>query len=143
MGWRDLVVDIGPVRRHRDFRLLLAGRGINFLGSMITFVAVPFQVYELTGSTLSVGLVGLVEVVVLLPVAFLGGALADAVDRRSLVMRTDVGLLVCSALLAANAAMPDPQLWIVFVLAAASSGLDALQRPALEGRSPGWSTRAS
>ncbi|MGH9041119.1 MAG: MFS transporter, partial [Acidimicrobiia bacterium] len=85
-GWRALAPDLTPLRRHRDYRLLTAGQSVSFLGSMITYVAVPYQVFELTGSSLAVGLLGVVQMVFLLALAFLGGALADAVDRRRLVL---------------------------------------------------------
>ena len=132
---RSLIVDVRPLR-HRDFRLLMAGRGVTFFGAMITFVAVPYQVYDLTGSTVAVGLLGLVELVALLALAFVGGALADAADRRRLVLLTELVQLACSVALVVNASLPDPQLWVIYVLAAAMAGTDALQRPALEAMLP-------
>ena len=135
-GWRSLAPDLRPLRRHRDLRLLLASRGISFLGSMVTYVAVPFQVYELTGSTLAVGLVGLGELVTLLALAFLGGALADAKDRRLLVLSAEAGLALCSAVLLGNALLDRPNVAAVFVVAAVMAGLDAIQRPALEALIP-------
>src|SRR6185436_10970117 len=72
---RGHLIDVRPLR-HRDFRLLEIGQSVSFLGSMITYVALPFQVYELTGSSLQVGLLGLVELVPILIMAFVGGALA-------------------------------------------------------------------
>ncbi len=84
-GWRAFAPDLTPLRRHRDFRLHTAGHGISFFGPMVTYVAVPYQVFELTGSSLAVGLLGVVEMVALLSLAFLGGALAAAADRRRLV----------------------------------------------------------
>src|SRR6478672_12918219 len=83
------VVDLGPLRRHRDFRLLLLARSVSFLGSMVTYVAIPYQVYRLSGSSLLVGALGLAELLPLLATAFLGGALADAVDRRRMVQLTE------------------------------------------------------
>ena len=79
---RRLVIDIGPLRRHRDYRLLFAGQSVSFLGSMVTFVAIPYQTFQLTGSTLAVGLLALAELGPILAMALLGGALADAYDRR-------------------------------------------------------------
>src|SRR4051812_2915226 len=95
---RSLAVDLRPLRR-RELRLLWLARGISFVGAMVTFVAVPFQVYRLTGSTAAVGLLGIVELVAILGLAFVGGALADANDRRRLVVLTEAALLVCSLLL--------------------------------------------
>src|ERR1700738_5496820 len=108
---RTAVVDITPLRRHRDFRLLFIGRLVSFFGTMITVVAFPFQVYQLSHSVLLVGVLGLVEFATLFVFAMVGGALADAVDRRSMVLLTEAGLMACSLMLAVNAALPNPQLW--------------------------------
>src|SRR3977135_1555556 len=90
------VVDITPLRRHRDFRLLFVGRMVSFFGSMITVVAFPYQVYQQTHSLLLVGLLGVLEFVAILVFAMLGGALADAADRRSLVLLSEAALMGCS-----------------------------------------------
>jgi hypothetical protein len=99
-------IDVGPLRRHRDFRLLFAGQAATFFGSMLTYVAIPFQAYRLSGSSLVVGLLGVAELVPLLATAFAGGALADAIDRRRLVLLTELGLAGATALLLANALVP-------------------------------------
>jgi MFS family permease len=139
-GLRGLVrlatIDVGPLRRHRDFRLLFVGQGATFLGSMVTYVAIPWQVYHLTGSSLAVGLIGLAELAPLLVTAFVGGALADAVDRRRMVQAIELAFAVCSALLLANAALDDPHVWPLYVLAGVMAGLDGLQRPSLEALAP-------
>lgn len=57
-GLRALALDLTPLRTSREFRLLWAGQGISFFGSQMTYVAIPVQVFMLTGSTLSVGLIG-------------------------------------------------------------------------------------
>ena len=128
--------DLRPLRRHRDYRLLTLGQSVSFFGSMVTYVAVPYQVYELTGSSLAVGLVGVVQMAAILALAFLGGALADAADRRRLVRWAEAGELACCLALLGNAALDRPQVWLVFVLAGAMSGLNAIQRPALQGLVP-------
>jgi MFS family permease len=133
---RGHLIDVGPLRRHRDFRLLTLGQSISFLGSMITYVAVPFQVYELTGSSLQVGLLGLVELVPILIMAFVGGALADAVDRRRMVRLTEGALLLASLVLLVNASLDQPRVWVLYVLAAVMAALDGLQRPSLEALLP-------
>src|SRR5258708_9708859 len=135
--WLQMVtVDITPLRRHRDFRLLFIGQLVSFFGTMITSVAVPYQVYQLTHSVLVVGVLGLAELAALVAFAFLGGALADARDRRLLVLLTEVGLMVGSAILAANALLHQPLVWVLFVIASLSGAIDALQRPALSALSP-------
>ena len=118
---RTLALDVGPLRRHRDFRLLFIGQGVSLAGSMITFVAVPFQVYELTGSSFVVGLLGLAELVPLLATALLGGALADAHDRRRLVLVADSILLVLALVLVGNALLDQPQVWVLFIVAASTA----------------------
>ncbi len=101
-------VDLTPLRRHRDFRLLFIGRMVSFFGSMITSVAVPYQVYQLTHSVLLVGMLGLAELAALVAFAMLGGALADAADRRLMVLLTEAGLMAGSGLLAVNSLLPHP-----------------------------------
>ena len=133
---RHVAIDIRPLRRHRDFRLLFAGQSVSFLGSMVTFVAIPFQVYELTGSTLAVGLLAAVELVPILAAALLGGALADGYDRRRLVILSEAGLMVCAGALLANALLTEPKVWVLFVVSAAMAGLDSIHRPALEAMAP-------
>src|SRR5467141_3001477 len=107
-GWLHLAtVDFTPLRRHRDFRLLFIGRLVSFFGSMITVVAFPFQVYQLTHSVLLVGVLDLLEFGPILAFAFLGGAMADAWDRRSMVLITEAAMMACSIVLAVNAELPD------------------------------------
>src|ERR1700682_3511332 len=78
---RLAAVDIGPLRRHRDFRLLSTGQLVSFFGSMVTDVAVAFQVYQLTHSTVLVGLLAGVELIPMLALGLAGGLFADARDR--------------------------------------------------------------
>jgi MFS family permease len=129
------VVDARPLRR-REFRLLFIGQTITFAGSMITYVAIPFQVYRLTRSPLAVGLLSLAELIPLLLTALVGGALADALDRRRMVRATEAGLLLSSAGLALNALAPRPHVWVLFCAAALMAALDGLQRPSLEALVP-------
>src|SRR5215470_18859138 len=114
---RLATTDLKPLRR-RDFRLLFAGQLVSFLGTQVTAVAVPFQLYQLTHSSLAVGLLGLVLLGPVLAFAFLGGALADARDRRLMVLLTELAFMVCSALLLANALLGHPRLWAIYGLAA-------------------------
>jgi len=130
------VLDTRPLRRHRDFRLLFIGQGISFLGGRIRDVAIPFQIYQLTHSSLAVGLIGLVEIVPILFLAFLGGALADAHDRRRLVLLSELAFAAMSIALVFNAALPHPQIWLIFAVTAVMAGLDALQRPSLDAMLP-------
>src|SRR2546423_10721639 len=115
--WHLATVYFTRLGRHRDFRLLFIGRLVSFFGSMITVVAFPYQVYQLTHSVLLVGLLGVLEFAAILAVAFVGGALADARDRRSMVLLSEVALMVCSLVLAGNAAIQHPQVvWLLFAV---------------------------
>jgi MFS family permease len=132
---RGLLLDITPLRG-REFRLLFLGQLISFLGSMITFVALPFQMYELTGSTLAVGALGACEFLPIVTVALVSGALADAFDRRTLVLLSELGSAVVMAALVANSLLEDPQVWVLFVCAAVLAGFYALLRPPLDALVP-------
>jgi Na+/melibiose symporter-like transporter len=104
---------------------------------MVTFVAVPYQLYSLTGSTLQVGLLSLCDAIPLIALSAVGGTIADRLDRRKLVFRSEVGLLAVSALLAVNAFSGNPQVWALYVLAAAATSLWAIGAPALRAMMPG------
>ena len=134
--WHLATVDVTPLRRHRDFRLLFIGRFVSFFGSMISSVAFPYQVYQLTHSVLLVGALGVLEFAAILAFAFVGGALADARDRRAMVLLSEAALMACSLALAGNAALAHPQVWLLFVVATAWGVLDALQRPSLDAMLP-------
>jgi MFS family permease len=134
--WRQATVDTRPLRRHRDFRLLFVGRFVSFFGTMITVVAFPYQVYQLTHSVLLVGVLDLLEFGPILAFAFLGGALADAWDRRSMVLITEAAMMACSIVLAVNAELPHPQLWLLLAVAPAWGLLGAMQRPSLDAWLP-------
>ncbi len=132
---RFATIDVRPLRR-RDVSLLFAGQLISRLGTMVTAVAVPFQLYQLTHSSLAVGILSLIELGPVLGFAFLGGALADARDRRTMVLLTEVVFMVSSAILTLNALAPHPALWAIYLLAAVQAGLFALQRPSLDSLLP-------
>jgi MFS family permease len=136
-GLRWLAVDLRPLTESRGFRLLWTGQAVSFLGSMVTFVAVPVQMYRLTGSTLDVGLLSLADAVPLLALAAVGGTIADAFDRRRLVLVSEAGLAVVVGFLALNAATVHPRVWALYVLAALGTSLWALGSPALRAMMPG------
>ncbi len=131
-GLRALALDLTPLRTSREFRLLWAGQGISFFGSQMTYVAIPVQVFMLTGSTLSVGLIGVCELVPLLLSAFVGGAMADSWNRRVLIRISEIGFMSVAALLLLNATVGEPRVWPLFVLSAFAAAFDGLQRPSLE-----------
>src|ERR1700686_4224631 len=112
-GWLHLAtVDITPLRRPRDFRLLFIGRLVSFFGSMITVVAFPYQVYQLTHSVLLVGVPAGLEFRRPRLLAMVGAALADAAGRRPMVQVTEAGKMGGSLVVACNAALSSPQVWV-------------------------------
>lgn len=129
-------MDVTPLRTSRDYRLLWLGSGISFIGTQLTFVAIPFQVYKITGSTLAVGITALFELIPLLSLSLVGGAIADAVERRKLLLITDSLLAMNSVILALHAASDSPRVWILYALASADAGLYALGSPALRSATP-------
>src|SRR5690348_14735849 len=100
---RHVLVDVSPLRRSRDLRCLMVGQLLSTLGAQLTMVAVAYQVYALTRSSLAVGLVSLAQVLPLIAGALLGGSLADAADRRRVLLAAQLLTLLCSAGLAVNA----------------------------------------
>jgi MFS family permease len=133
---RALRMDTTPLRESRDFRLLFLAGTVFYFGGMVTYVAVPYQVYQLTGSNFAVGAVGLVELGPIVVFGLYGGALADHVDRRRLLVATGVAQAVFTALLAVNAFRDDPDVWVVFAVAVVLASCSALQRPSREALLP-------
>jgi MFS family permease len=125
-------IDITPLIELRDYRLLYFGQLISAFGSMMSFVAMPVQMYQLTQSSFMVGLIGLAEFVPIVTLAFVGGALADSVDKRKMLRLTEVGQTVVTLILLINSVLPRPSIPILFLCAAAHAGLSALQRPSFE-----------
>lgn len=123
-----VAVDIGALRESRAFRRLSAGQLVSLIGRQITTVAVPYQVYTQTGSSVLVGLLGVAQVVPLISVSLAGGSLADRVDRRHLLLVTQVLLGLCSALLLVGALAHAPVVF-VFVVVAMASSVAALDSP--------------
>ena len=127
-----MLIDISPLRISRDYRLLFFGQLISAFGTAMSFVVVPVQVYQLTGSTLLVGLLSASEFVLILLMAFVGGAYADFIDKRKMLRLTEIGQTLVTAALVFNATLVRPQIWLLFVCAALHAGLAALQRPSFE-----------
>jgi MFS family permease len=131
-----MLLDLSPLRRHRDFRLLFCGQFVSLFGSMLTYVSVQYQVYELTHSSFVVGMLGVAQLVPLLLFGLWGGAYADAMDRRRLLIGAEALLTLVSGGLAVNALLPHPSVTAVFVLTALMSAVNGFHRPTLEAMSP-------
>jgi MFS family permease len=127
-----MLLDLSPLRVSRDYRLLFFGQLVSFFGTMMTFIVVPWQMYQLTRSSAMVGYLELAEFVPMFCLAFVGGALADYVDKRRLLRTPEIGQTVLTAMLVVNSILPRPQIWVLFVVVGAHAGLAALQRPAFE-----------
>jgi MFS family permease len=113
---RRAALDLTPLRSSRDFRRLWLGQAVAFCAWRMLMVAIPVQVYRLTGSAFDVGLVALTQFVPLVTVTILGGAIADAVDRRRLLLVSSAGVALASAGLVANSLVARPSLAAVFGL---------------------------
>jgi MFS family permease len=131
------VVDVTPLREVPGYRWLFLGMLFVHGGRQLTIVAVPFQVYELTGSTLAVGLLGAAQLVPLLTVSVVGGALADAVKRRKLLIISQLTLAATAAGLLWNSLSAEPLVWPLFVLVAINAGVSAIDSPARHAIVPG------
>ena len=127
-----MILDIGPLRHNVAFRRLFASQFISGLGSMVSYVAVPWQIYELTRSNAQVGLLGLVQLVPVVVCGLLGGAVADRVDRKRLLAVSEALMAACLAGLLANTLTASPSVLAIYVLVAVLQGVSAFHRPALE-----------
>jgi MFS family permease len=124
-------MDLSPLKVSADFRRLFVGQAISEFGTQITFVAVPFQVYVITRSTAMVGLLALFEAIPLIVLPIVGGTIADAVERRRMLMVAHALTAALSIALAVNAFLPEPRLWILFAFAFLSASAYSLYSPAL------------
>jgi MFS family permease len=121
------VIDLSPLRASRDLRLLIAGELVSGLGTQAVLVALPFQIYLETRSAFLTGLLGAVELIPLVAMSLLGGAIADRFDRRRLLLLVQFGLVLAPAGLAAITFAEDPPLWGLYVLGGALAGFNAVQ----------------
>jgi len=126
---RGLAIDTTPLRRSRDFRLLWIGELISLTGRQVTIVALPLQVYLLTHSALLVGLIGGVQLGPLIVFSLYGGALADRMDRRVLIVASEIGLAATSALLVLGALNRHPPLLYLYAVTAVQSAVLAVNSP--------------
>jgi MFS family permease len=130
MTRRKLFIDIGPLRRSKDFRYLYFGEMVSTVGTGLTTVAVPYQLFRLTHSSLQVGLASLAQLLPLVLCSFAGGAIADAYDRRRVLLVAEIALASCSAALALNGTIgARPSVWPLYVFSAAAAGLSGLESP--------------
>jgi len=103
---------------------------------MITFVALPFQIKELTGSFWAVGLIGVVEIIPLIVFGLYGGVLADYLDRKTMIWFTEFGTLIATSILLINSLQEEPSVILIFVIAAIFAALSGLKRPSQDAILP-------
>jgi MFS family permease len=132
-GWR---LDLTPLRASRQFRLLTFSGTITYLGNYFTYVALLLQVKQLTGSALAVGGVGLAELLPTIVFGLWGGAIADAFDRRRVVVLCESALALVSTGLLVNSLLSHPQVWAIYLGVACYAALDGVQRPSLDAIVP-------
>jgi predicted MFS family arabinose efflux permease len=136
-----ILVDTTPLRESRDFRLLFTGQLISTLGNQLTVVAIPYQVYSMTRSSLQVGTISLVQLVPFVAGALWAGPIGDAVDRRRIMVWTSVALTLTSGAMAVNAAVPHPSLLVLYVVSALAAGLVGFSNTARMASVPGMVER--
>jgi MFS family permease len=133
---RGLIVDVEPLRRDRDFRLLWIGQVVSGLGRQVTTIVLPYQLYVLTGTPLAIGALALVQVVPIMAFSLGGGVVADAVDRRRLLLLTQAGLAAASVALAGLALLPATPVLAIYAVAFVAAGLGAIDQPARSSAVP-------
>src|SRR3954447_1229886 len=119
---RRIAVDLSVLRESRDLRLLVIGELFSGLGAQAALVAIPYQIYVLTGSAALVGLLGIVELVPIVVASLLGGAIADRIERRRLMLIGQAIPLASAAALAIATFGGHPPVALIFLLAGALAG---------------------
>lgn len=133
---KALRVDLTPWRSSRDFRIWVVASSVYFLTLFVGTVAMPYQIYRLTGSNFAVGAMGLVVIVPLIVFGLYGGALADHLDRRTLLVTTGVAQVVVTAALLGNALLDSPKVWVIYVCGGLNAIAGSLQRPSRDALLP-------
>jgi MFS family permease len=132
----NFAIDLAPLKKSRDFSLLWAAGLISYFGSMITYVAVPFQIKELTDSYVAVAISGLVEIVPLVIFGLYGGVLADALDRKKLIWVTEALSLLFTGMLLINSMMDSPNLLLIYIVSGLFAATSGLRQPAMQAALP-------
>ncbi|MGD0747171.1 MAG: MFS transporter [Acidimicrobiales bacterium] len=118
-----ILVDTTPLRESRDFRLLFTGQLVSVIGTQLTVVAIPYQVYSMTHSTLQVGAISLAQLIPFLFGALSAGPIGDAVDKRRIMIWTAAAMMLTSGAMAVNAAVAHPSLVVLYVVSSLAAGL--------------------
>lgn len=127
-----MFINISPLKKYRDYRLLFIGQMISQLGTMVSYMAVPYQVYQLTQSNAAVGALGIVQLGPVLIFGLLGGTFADRVNRRRLLLTCEASLALAVLLLLLNSWLAQPSVLAIFALVAIRQSISGFHRPSLE-----------
>ena len=133
---RKMTMDLTPLRKYRNFRLLFTSGLFSYFGASVIFITLPFQVKELTNSYWAVGLMGMVEIVPLTIFGLYGGVLADHVDRKKMIWATEFATMVATVALLVNALQEKPNVIWLFVITAIFAALSGLKRPSQDAILP-------
>ncbi len=117
--------------KHRDFRLMFGAGSISMFGSMLTYVTAPLQIAQITESYVAVGIIGLIEIGPLIVFGIWGGAIADSMNRKKVVVLTELGLGLATTILLINALSDEPKVMVIYTVTFLYAVLDGIQRPSL------------
>ena len=129
-------IEVSPLKKSKDFSLLWAAGLISYFGSMITYVAVPFQIKELTNSYVAVAVSGLIEIVPLVIFGLYGGVLADSLDRKKLIWVTEALSLIFTGALLVNSLLDSPSLILIYIVSGLFAATSGLRQPAMQAALP-------
>ena len=127
---RRFAPDLSPLRDSGPFRYVFAGQAVSVIGAQVTQVAVALQVYKISHSSFDVGLVGVASLIPLVVLGLYGGAIADAVNRRTLLLISSCASGAVSTILVVQAALGVHRLWVLYTCVALIGACFALDYPA-------------
>ena len=125
-------MDITAFQKNRNFRYLYLGQSVSYLGTLVSITAIPYQIYSLTHSSAMVGLVSAIELVPMLLAALVGGALADHLDRKKLLITCEMIMAFGIGILTINALLPQPHVLLIFIVSAIIQAANGFHRPAMD-----------
>jgi len=127
-----MFINLNPLIKYRDYRLLFFSQMISTLGSMMTYMAIPYQVYILTKSSFLVGMLGVVQLTPILVFGLIGGSVADHMDRKKLLIYSEIIMALCALLLMVNSFRDTPSVFFIFILAGLMQVANGFHRPAMD-----------
>lgn len=131
-----MFIKLSLLKTNRNYRFLYLAQFISYIGSMMTYVAIPYQIYELTKSSFWVGILGTIQLVPLLVFGLMGGVTADSMNRKKIIITAEIFLALASLGLFFNSYSTVPAAAFIFVIAACMSALVGFHRPAMEAITP-------